>query len=220
MRITITLLIFIFSTLSIAETAPRTTTYRIQVNAILNNAAVITINGQQQMLRKNSRSTEGYKLTDIGVDKITLLISGEYLDFKLGAAITSSKSSASGKPIISISRDSRGMFLTEGQINGYPVKLLVDTGATFVAINSTLAKKIGIDYLRHGKPHNANTASGVVIAHKLVLNNLSIGNLKLYLVDAVVIEGDFPVTPLLGMSFLKRVKLKDEGMLLTIEEKL
>jgi len=63
---------------------------RIQVNAILNDAAVLTINGSQQMLRKNAISREGYKLVNIGSDKVTLLISGELKDYKLGATIGSS----------------------------------------------------------------------------------------------------------------------------------
>ena len=218
MRQLFIILFLIFSPPVVAE-ENKSNTPRIQVNAILNNAAVLTINGKQQMLSKNALSAEGYKLTRIDVDKVTLLIRGVPLEFKLGAAITSSKTSASNKRSISIKSDSRGMYFSNGQINSYPVQFLIDTGATSVAINSTLANKIGIDYLAKGVAQKAQTASGIVTAYQLVLNDVSIGDLKLFLVDAMVIEGDFPITPLLGMSFLQRVKFNDDGMLLNLEEK-
>ena len=180
---------------------------------------VLTINGKQQMVKKNALTSEGYKLTNIDADKVTLLISGQPFEFKLGAAITASKARNSAKQSVRISRDNHGMYFTSGTINNFPVNFLVDTGATFIAINSTLAKQIGIDYRSLGKPHQANTASGLVTAWKLMLNRVSIGGLELHLVEAAVIEGNFPVKPLLGMSFLSRVKMQDDGLLLTIEEK-
>jgi len=200
------------------EKATAGSTPKIQVNAILNNAAVLTINGKQQMLRKNTSSSEGYKLLKIGTDKVTLLISGKQMEFGLGASIGSSISSASAKRNIRLSRDSRGMYFSSGTINNFPVNFLVDTGATFVAINSNLAKQLGLDYKSTGRASQANTASGMVKAWKLKLDKVAIGGIELQFVDAAVIEGDFPVTPLLGMSFLSRVTMRDDGMLLTIEE--
>lgn len=190
----------------------------IQLNAILKDAAVLTINGKQQMLRNNNYSGEGYQLIKIDSDRVTLLISGKPVEVKLGAAIVSSKAAERGKASVTIRRDTRGMFQSPGQINGYPVDFLVDTGATTVAINSVLAEKIGIDYLRKGEVRYANTASGRVKAYQLVLNNVSIGDIKLYRVKAAVIEGSHPTIPLLGMSFLQRIRLHDKGMLLLLEE--
>ena len=192
---------------------------RIQLNAILKNAVVLTVNGKQQMLSKNATTAEGYKLIHIGEDKVTLLIAGQYREFQLGTAISSSKAMKSGRQSVDINRDSRGMYFTSGTINNFPVNFLVDTGATFIAINSTLAKQIGIDYRSLGKAELANTASGQVTAWKLLLDSVAIGSLELQLVEAAVIEGDFPIRPLLGMSFLGRVKMQDNGSLLTIEEK-
>jgi len=82
-----------------------------------------------------------------------------------------------------------------------------------------LAKKIGLDYKRNGKQGLANTASGMVKVWNLKLDNVSLGSIELQFVDAAVIEGKFPVSPLLGMSFLSRVTIQDDGMLLTIGEK-
>jgi len=38
-------------------------------------------------------------------------------------------------------------------------------------------------------------------------------------VEAAVLEGDFPTTALLGMSFLNRVNMKRDGELLVLEKK-
>ena len=218
MKLLITILLFVatsfFFTEPLFANVPR-----IQVNAILNNAAVLTINGNQQMLRKNTLSREGYKLIKIGKDKITLLISGESMEFKLGAAISSSRVGSNTKRRVRVDRDSQGMYFSSGTINDFPVNFLVDTGATFIAINSNLAKQIGIDYLSLGTPSQANTASGLVQAWKLMLDKVSVGEVEIHMVEAAVIEGNYPIKPLLGMSFLNRVKMQDDGLLLTIEEK-
>ena len=213
-------IIFLLIVIALLSTEPLfANSARIQVNAILNNAAVLTINGQQQMLKKGTLSREGFKLIKIDDDKVTLLISGQPQDYKLGAVITSSKAGKDTKQQVKVSRDNQGMYFTSGTINNFPVNFLIDTGATFIAINSTLANQIGIDYRNLGKPTQASTASGLVTAWKLMLDQVTIGGVELQLVDAAVIEGDFPINPLLGMSFLSRVKMQDDGLLLTIEEK-
>ena len=38
-------------------------------------------------------------------------------------------------------------------------------------------------------------------------------------IEAVIIEGNDPQTPLLGMSYLGRLKLNNEGQTLELEEK-
>ena len=51
------------------------------------------------------------------------------------------------------------------------------------------------------------------------LDKVTLGDVELLYVEAGVIEGNFPTQPLLGMSFLNRVKMQDDGLILTIEEK-
>ncbi len=207
-------IISVFSTVQLLSApAPR-----IQVNAILNNAAVLTINGKQQMLKKGEITVQGFKLIKIDKSTVTLLISDQEMEFKLGAVITSSKVSSDAKRQVRISRDNQGMYFSSGTINNFPVSFLVDTGATFIAINSTLANQIGIDYRKQGKPSQANTASGIVTAWKLTFERVSMGGIELQFVEGAVIEGNYPTKALLGMSFLSRVKMQDDGLLLTIEE--
>ena len=216
MKIILALIIF---TLCLNLSASDRPSARVQVNAILNNAAVLTINGNQQMIKKNAKSAEGYQLIKLTTNSVILLIDGEKQAFKLGAAITSSKAGRSGKQSVSINRDRQGMYFTRGKINNIAVEFLVDTGATYIAINSVLANKLAIDYRNKGKITQANTASGLVKAWELKLDKVSLGDVELLYVDAAVIEGNFPTKPLLGMSFLSRIKMQDNGLMLTIEEK-
>ena len=60
------------------------------------------------------------------------------------------------------------------------------------------------------------TASGSTRAWLVKLDTLSVGNVTLYGVDAVVIEGDGLNVPLLGMSFLNRMDMKREGNIMTL----
>src|SRR3569833_830310 len=45
---------------------------------------------------------------------------------------------------VSISRDGRGHFQTEGRIDGQRVGFMVDTGASVIALNETSAARIGV----------------------------------------------------------------------------
>ena len=189
---------------------------RVTVSAILKDAAMMSINGRQQMIKLNDRSREGYKLIELLDDGVVLLVDGKPEKFRLGVAISSSKAPKASNEV-SIMRDDRGMYRTPGSINGVPMNFLVDTGATFVAINSKMAALANIDYQRYGQRSLANTASGTVIAYRVKLNEISVGGISLNLIDAVVVEGNYPRVPLLGMSFLSKVRMRDEGELLTLE---
>jgi aspartyl protease family protein len=111
------------------------------------------------------------------------------------------------------------MYKTVGSINGYTVDFLVDTGASVVAINSTLAKRLGIQYKLEGEETIVGTASGNTLAFSVSLDQVKVGDLMLRNIEAVIIEGNDPQTPLLGMSYLGRLKLNNEGQTLELEEK-
>lgn len=111
------------------------------------------------------------------------------------------------------------MFRTVGSINGYPVNFLVDTGASIVAMNSIQAKRLGIQYLLDGNPTMVSTAGGNVAAYNIRLKNVSVGQIKLQDIDAVIIEGAHPEDVLLGMSFLGRLNVKNENEVMMLETK-
>ena len=120
---------------------------------------------------------------------------------------------------VQIYKNHRGMYTTVGSINGLPVKFMVDTGASAIALNRTEASRLGIPYLLEGRKIYVRTASGGSAAFAVKLDSVKIGDLLQRNVDAFVVDGDEPTTALLGMSYLERVNIKNDGHVLTLEQK-
>ncbi len=101
----------------------------------------------------------------------------------------------------SISKSSDGHFWVEAQVNASSVRFLVDTGASVVALTPQDAQLTGINLqeLKYTSP--INTASGTVMAAPVRLSMVSVGNVSVRNVRAVVIEKGLPHS-LLGMSYL------------------
>jgi aspartyl protease family protein len=60
------------------------------------------------------------------------------------------------------------------------------------------------------------TASEKVNGWQVRLRSVDVGGLRVDGVEAVVIDGDFPATILLGMSYLKHVKIKENQGIMTL----
>jgi len=109
----------------------------------------------------------------------------------------------------------QGHFIAQGQINGQPVRFMVDTGATTVALDQALADRLGV---KRGWPQQIQTASGQVRGYSAVLDSVTLGDIQLRRVSAVIIP-DMGLESLLGMSFLRELTLiKRDGQLLLIQE--
>ena len=114
-----------------------------------------------------------------------------------------------------LTADLQGHFRTDGQVNGRSVRFVVDTGATLIALPADEARRLSIDY-RKGQMAMMRTANGTAAGYIVKLDTVSIGNVTLYGVDAVVLEGVGLATPLLGMSFLNRMNMMREGNIMTL----
>nr|WP_256489599.1 TIGR02281 family clan AA aspartic protease [Pleionea sp. CnH1-48] len=113
-------------------------------------------------------------------------------------------------------RQGDGMFRAKGLINGVSVNFLVDTGATVIAMNHSVANRVRIPYRTQGRLTKVETASGITDAYKVNLATVRVGDIELKNVEAVVIVGAQPSSVLLGMSFLSRLQMKQEGTRLTL----
>jgi len=113
-----------------------------------------------------------------------------------------------------LTADRRGHFIAEGGINGKPVRFVVDTGATVVALPASDAVRLGIDY-RKGRPGSTRTAGGVVPVYRLTFDTVRVGGIELHAVEGLVIEQGLDIA-LFGMSFLSRVEMKNEGQAMTL----
>jgi len=98
-----------------------------------------------------------------------------------------------------------GHFITSADINGTSILVLVDTGATVVALSYEDARDAGL------RPGNldfnvpVSTANGIARAARVKIDRISIDGLRVEDVDGLVLpEGALRGT-LLGMSFLGRL---------------
>lgn len=213
--------IFVFITLFFSmETYSEDINFR--VIALFKNAAMIEHNGKQKMLRSGQVFKKKIKLLSADSHAAKFLINGKEVSLGLHQSKTGiqlGESSNQPKKFVRIPRDNTGMYRTVGTINGVPVNFLVDTGASQVAMNETTARKIGLQYKLNGKKTGVSTAAGRSSAWFVVVNSVSVGGVKLNQVDALVLKGAGPEEVLLGMSFLKQLKMQDDGNLLKLTKK-
>jgi aspartyl protease family protein len=99
--------------------------------------------------------------------------------------------------------DSRGQVFVDAVINGAPMRLLVDTGASLVSLTSEDARAAGLDPRGLVYSGRADTANGRVRVAPVVLREVRLGQFSLDDVPAAVL--DHLDVSLLGMSFLRRL---------------
>src|SRR6516162_1454147 len=107
---------------------------------------------------------------------------------------------------LSIPRDARGHFATEGRIDGQRIAFMVDTGASVVALNESSAARFGLRPTPGDYRATVTTANGTVKAAPTRLAMVEIGGLVVRDVDAMVLPDEALSENLLGLSFLSRLK--------------
>lgn len=192
---------------------------RIVVKGLFKDTAVLVINGKQRLVKAGKTSPEGVKLIAADSKRAIIEINGERSEHALGGHIGSRFRAAPETVAVRIYPSPRGMYDVLGSINGRPVRFLVDTGATSVAMNRREAKRLGIDYLVSGEPGFSSTASGIAKTYRVRLKKVRVGEIELNNVQGAVIDGDFPTEVLLGLSFLNRLNMQRDGRVLELRKK-
>lgn len=100
--------------------------------------------------------------------------------------------------------DASGHFLVDASVNGAPIRFLVDTGATVVALSPDDARAAGLAPGERRFSEVMSTANGTARAARTRLRSLRLGQLEIADVPAVVMARPMAVS-LLGMSFLSRL---------------
>ena len=99
-----------------------------------------------------------------------------------------------------------GHHKTLARVNGREIKVLVDTGATSVALTSEDAERVGIFVKRADFKYIARTANGTTRIARVMIDRISIGDIEVRNVRGTVLErGKLGIT-LLGMSFLSKLR--------------
>ena len=97
-----------------------------------------------------------------------------------------------------------GHVIVDAVVNGAPMRMLVDTGASFVTLTPADARAAGITSGELVFDHRASTANGFVRMAMVTLREVRLGQLSLGEVHAAVLEN--MNVSLLGMSFLDRLQ--------------
>lgn len=191
---------------------------RVHAEGLYKNGAVLNIDGKRRVLKAGQTSPEGVRLISASPRQAQVELHGKRLTLKLSKTINSGFS-VPDKRRVSVNKSRRNAYYTPGTINGQTVNLLIDTGATSVAMNSKQARRLGIDYLLHGKKGSVRTASGIAPAYYIKLSSVAVGGIAVNNVAATVIEGKFPHAILLGMSYLNHVDMEERQGVLTLQQK-
>ncbi|MCB5186962.1 retroviral-like aspartic protease family protein [Methylobacillus caricis] len=105
---------------------------------------------------------------------------------------------------VTLQRGPDGHYRAEALINGIKVDVLVDTGATGVAISQDIADKLN---LSSNHAIRTSTANGNTVSYMTRLESVRIGGVEAKNVAAVIapgLNGDV----LLGMSYLGRMDVR------------
>lgn len=97
-----------------------------------------------------------------------------------------------------------GHYWADARIDGRAVRVMVDTGATVVALTLDDARRLGVTPNEADFTRTVRTASGPVPAAPVRLKAVSVGRAEVRGVDALVLQDGLPHS-LLGMSYLGRL---------------
>jgi aspartyl protease family protein len=100
---------------------------------------------------------------------------------------------------------SHGHFETPAEINGRRVEVLVDTGASLIALTYEDAERAGIYVKDSDFTQRTQTANGIARAAPIMLDRVTIGDITVRNVQASVSERGRQHMTLLGMTFLSRL---------------
>ncbi len=109
---------------------------------------------------------------------------------------------------LSLKRNRQGHYVFPGAINGRPVSLLLDTGATLVTVPAHLAEELGLEA---GALQRSETANGVLLTRGTRLDTLAFGPFRFHGVAASLNPGMSGGQVLLGMSALKHLEFTQRG---------
>ena len=103
-----------------------------------------------------------------------------------------------------IARSADGHYWAEADIDGRAVRVLVDTGASVVALTREDALRLGLHVTASDFTQTVQTASGPVKAAPVELDHVAVSGARVDKVRALIVEKGLPHS-LLGMSYLGRL---------------
>ncbi|NVO04578.1 MAG: TIGR02281 family clan AA aspartic protease [Rhodoferax sp.] len=175
---------------------------------MLGGKALLIVDGAAPKSVAVGDSYKAVKVISTQGDVAVLEIAGKRLSLRGGAAPANvgggGGDGVTGTRVV-LTASGGGHFLTQGQINGKPAQMVVDTGASLVSMGMADAQRMGVNY-QSGQMVSMSTANGVIPAWRVKLATVRVGDVLVYDVDSVVTSGAMPYV-LLGNSFLSHFQM-------------
>lgn len=118
------------------------------------------------------------------------------------ASAASSPTAVSGQGT-TLDRAPDGHFYADAQVNGTPVRFMVDTGATGVALSAEDAQRVGLPFFSSEFTAVGRGASGEVRGKIVTLDRVTLGGKSVDNVGGAILEGS--EMSLLGQTFLSQM---------------
>jgi aspartyl protease family protein len=120
------------------------------------------------------------------------------------SAVSAPRAAATPPNTIVYTANERGHVVLDAAVNGTPIRVLVDTGASLMTLTVADARAAGIDPAGLVFSGHVNTANGTVRMAPVTLREVRIGQFSVNDVPAAVLE-NLNIS-LLGVSFLNRLQ--------------
>ncbi len=186
------------------------------IGVIGDKAAVLAVSGGEPKTLKVGQKWNGITVVSVEKTRAVIEVAGVKRVLALGQHHRGAGGPAPSQSLqsVTLAADPSGHFIADGSINGVGLRLVVDTGATYIALPGPQADALGIEY-RRAPRGVTQTANGAVAVYRVRLDRVRVGGIELSGVDGIVIEEGLPVA-LLGMSFLNHVNMRREGGTMTL----
>jgi aspartyl protease family protein len=109
---------------------------------------------------------------------------------------------------IVLDRESDGHFYATVRVEGSDYRMLVDTGASMVALTGEDAQGMGLDWDPNDLAPVARGVGGEVMGVPVKIDTMAVGDFEAHDVQAVIVPEGLEVS-LLGQSFLRHVPKVD-----------
>jgi aspartyl protease family protein len=119
-----------------------------------------------------------------------------------GLPITGHLSGEANPEAVSVFRAGDGHFAIRADVDGVPLTLLVDTGASFLTLTHKDARTVGFDPDRLDYSVPIRTANGSMTAAAILIGKITVGSIERRNVRALVAPPQSLEQSLLGMTFL------------------
>ena len=155
----------------------------VSVVGVLKEKALLSVDGGPgKVYPVGATLPDGSRLVAVSGNGVTLEENGKRYSVQLGQFANAAPSM--GAPKLVFYADPNGHYVVPGEINGVLTRMMIDTGATTVAIPGYEAKRMGIDYRLKGTRAFVQTAGGkqeawVVKVDKLKISDVEVNNIEL-----------------------------------------